>query len=806
MAQIRTLSLDLETYSSENLTKCGVYRYTEAPDFEVLLFGYSADGAPVQVVDLTAGETLPADVRAALTDPAVTKWAFNAQFERVCLSRYLGYPTGQYLDPSSWHCTMVWAATLGLPLSLEGVGAVLGLEKQKLKEGKDLIRYFCTPAKARDGSLIRHYPTDAPEKWSLFKAYNLRDVETEMSIQQKLSKFPVTESEWRNYTLDQQINDRGIMLDRTLVTQAIRCDERFKRTHMEQARSVTGLDNPNSPVQLKAWLAEKGIEADSLSKAAVADMLEKADGEVELALSLRQELAKSSVKKYTAMQTVVGSDDRARGLIQFYGANRTGRYSGRLIQVQNLPQNHLPDLDTARALVRSGNTDAVEMLYDSVPLVLSELIRTAFVPKPGCRFYVADFSAIEARVIAWYAGETWRMDLFRSGGDIYCQSASQMFHVPVEKHGVNGHLRQKGKIAELACIAEGQLVLTDVGLVPIEKVTPKMKLWDGESWVSHGGVIYKGRKGVITYEGLTATPDHLVWVEGQSRPIQFGAAAACGAHLIQTGNGEQPIRLGGNNQPGGTVERGHELHLTTVGMPKAVVQADGYCETAVQRTSVYDIRNAGKHHRFTVSGHLVHNCGYGGSVGALKAMGALNYGLQEEELKPLVDAWRLSNPHITKFWWDVDKAASICVRERTATETHGIRFYYQSGMMFVELPSGRRLVYVKPKMGLNRFGNESVTYEGVGEQKKWLRLESYGPKFVENIVQATARDILAEAMLRLNAAGYRIVMHVHDEVVIEAPPDTSLEDICSVMGQTPTWASGLLLRADGYVCDYYKKD
>ena len=681
---MKNLSIDIESYSSVNLAKSGVYRYAEAPDFEVLLFGYSADGAPVQVVDLAAGETLPTDVRSALTNPAVTKWAFNAQFERVCLSRYLGYPTGQYLDPSSWHCTMVWAATLGLPLSLEGVGAVLGLEKQKLKEGKDLIRYFCTPAKTRDGSLIRHFPTDAPEKWSLFKAYNLRDVETEMSIQQKLSKFPVTESEWRNYTLDQQINDRGIMLDRTLVTQAIRCDERFKRTHMEQARSVTGLDNPNSPAQLKTWLAEKGVEADSLSKAAVAEMLEKYRGprqvdrlvgerrssemtelsaldgsegyaacddagEVELALSLRQELAKSSVKKYTAMQTVVGSDDRARGLIQFYGANRTGRYAGRLIQVQNLPQNHLPDLDAARALVRSGNTDAVEMLYDSVPLVLSELIRTAFVPKPGCRFYVADFSAIEARVIAWIAGEHWRQAVFAKGGDIYCASASQMFHVPVEKHGVNGHLRQKGKIAELAL-------------------------------------------------------------------------------------------------------------------------------------------------------------GYGGSVGALKAMGALNYGLQEEELKPLVDAWRLSNPHITKFWWDVDKAASTCVRERTATETHGIRFYYQSGMMFVVLPSGRRLVYVKPKMGLNRFGNESVTYEGVGEQKKWLRLESYGPKFVENIVQATARDILAEAMLRLNAAGYRIVMHVHDEAVIEAPPDTSLEDICSVMGQTPTWASGLLLRADGYVCDYYKKD
>lgn len=646
---MKTLSIDIETYSSENLAKCGVYRYAESPDFEVLLFGYSADGGPVEVVDLAAGEVLPADVRSALTDPTVTKWAFNAQFERVCLSRFLGYPTGQYLGPSSWRCTMVWAATLGLPLSLEGVGAVLGLEKQKLKEGKDLIRYFCTPAKARDGSRFRHYPSDAPEKWSLFKAYNHRDVETEMAIQQKLSKFSVTESEWVNYTLDQQINDRGIMLDRTLVTNAIRCDEQFKRTHMEQARTVTGLDNPNSPVQLKAWLAEKGVEADSLSKAAVADMLEKADGEVELALSLRQELAKSSVKKYTAMQTVVGSDDRARGLIQFYGANRTGRYAGRLIQVQNLPQNHLPDLDTARALVRSGNTDAVEMLYDSVPLVLSELIRTAFVPKPGCRFYVADFSAIEARVIAWIAGEHWRQEVFANGGDIYCASASQMFHVPVEKHGVNGHLRQKGKIAELAL-------------------------------------------------------------------------------------------------------------------------------------------------------------GYGGSVGALKAMGALNYGLQEEELKPLVDAWRLSNPHITKLWWDVDKAASTCVRERTAAETHGIRFFYQSGMMFIVLPSGRRLVYVKPKMELNRFGNESVTYEGVGEQKKWLRLESYGPKFVENIVQATARDILAEAMLRLNAAGYRIVMHVHDEAVIEAPPDTSLENICSIMGQTPSWANGLLLRADGYVCDFYKKD
>ena len=646
---MKYLSIDIETYSSENLAKWGVYRYCQSPDFEVLLFGYSADGGPVKVIDLANGETIPDEILCALVDDKVIKWAFNAQFERICLSRYLGGSVGTYMDPSSWQCTMVWAATLGLPLSLEGVGAVLGLEKQKLKEGKDLIRYFCTPAKTKDGSTFRRFPADAPDKWEAFKAYNLRDVETEMAIQDKLSKFPVAESEWRNYHLDQQINDRGIMLDMTMVRQAIACDDQFKRTHMEQARSVTGLENPNSPAQLKEWLAERGVEAESLSKAAVLQMLEEADGEVELALSMRQELAKSSVKKYTAMEAVVGTDSRARGLIQFYGANRTGRYAGRLIQVQNLPQNHLPDLDTVRSLIRSGQFDTVELLYDSVPMVLSELIRTAFVPKPGHRFFVADFSAIEARVIAWIAGEQWRQEVFASGGDIYCASASQMFHVPVEKHGINGHLRQKGKIAELAL-------------------------------------------------------------------------------------------------------------------------------------------------------------GYGGSVGALKAMGALNMGVPEEELKPLVDAWRLANPNIVRLWWDIDRAASTCVRERTTTECRGIRFIYQSGMMFIVIPSGRKLVYVKPRMGVNRFGNESVTFEGVGEQKKWLRLESYGPKFVENIVQATARDILAEAMLRLDAHGYKIVMHVHDEAVIEAPANTSLEDICEVMGQTPVWAKGLLLRADGYICDFYKKD
>lgn len=643
------LSIDIETYSSVSLAKSGVYRYVQSPDFEVLLFAYSIDGGPVSVVDLANGEELPSEVLFALVDPKVTKWAFNAQFERVCLSRYLGADVGVYLDPAEWRCTMVWAATLGLPLSLEGVGAVLGLEKQKLKEGKDLVRYFCTPAKNRDGTTFRHLSTDAPDKWECFKAYNLRDVETELAIQTKLSKFPVSESEWQNYILDQQINDRGIMIDRTLVAQAIACDEQFKQTHMEMARSVTGLENPNSPAQLKAWLAEKGVEADNLSKASVLALLEEAEGEVELALSLRQELAKSSVKKYNAMEAAVGSDDRARGLIQFYGANRTGRYAGRLVQVQNLPQNHLPDLDAVRSLIRSGDYDTVEMLYESVPMVLSELIRTSFIPKPGHRFFVADFAAIEARVIAWLAGEQWRQQVFADGGDIYCASASQMFHVPVEKHGINGHLRQKGKIAELAL-------------------------------------------------------------------------------------------------------------------------------------------------------------GYGGSVGALKAMGALNMGVPEEELKPLVDAWRQSNPYITKLWWDVDRAATICVKQRTTAETHGIRFIYQSGMMFIVLPSGRKLVYVKPKMGLNKFGSESITYEGVGTQKKWTRLESYGPKFVENIVQATARDILAEAMLRLDAAGYKIVMHVHDEAVIEAPADTSLEDICRVMGQTPGWANGLILRADGYICDFYKKD
>ena len=644
---MKSLSIDLESFSSAPLNKCGVYKYASSPDFEILLFGYSVDGGPVQVVDFTAGEQLPTEVLSALTDSAVTKWAFNAQFERVCLSRWLGMPVGEYLEPDSWRCTMVWSATLGLPLSLEGVGAILGLEKQKLKEGKDLIRYFCTPAKDRDGGQFRHHPEDAPEKWERFKAYNLRDVETEMAIQQKLSRFPVPENIWDEYHLDQEINDRGIGVDMELVRQAIGMDDLSKEKLTAQMRRLTDLENPNSVQQMKQWLADHGLEMDSLGKKEVAALLKTAPAPLSEVLLLRQQLAKSSVKKYTAMETAVCPDGRARGMFQFYGANRTGRWAGRIIQLQNLPQNHLPDLAEARSVVRTGDLAAVEMLYEDVPDTLSQLIRTAFVPQYGRKFIVSDFSAIEARVIAWFAGEQWRQEVFAQGGDIYCASASQMFHVPVEKHGQNAHLRQKGKIAELAL-------------------------------------------------------------------------------------------------------------------------------------------------------------GYGGSVGALKSMGALEMGVPEEELKPLVDAWRTANPRIVQFWWDVDREVKRCVKERCVTETHGLRFTYQSGFLFITLPSGRRLAYVKPKIGENRFGGESVTYEGVGGTKKWERLESYGPKFVENIVQATARDILMYAMQTLRCCS--IVAHVHDELIIECDRRVSLAAVCEQMGRTPSWANGLLLRADGYECDFYKKD
>ncbi len=662
---MRNLEIDIETYSSVSLQKCGVYKYAESIDFEILLFGYSIDGRPVMTVDLACGEEIPAEVLAALTDDQVTKWAFNAQFERICLSRYLSdqgvsldpfhdqHPlsTGcaRYLRPDSWKCSMVWSAYMGLPLSLEGVGTVLGLEKQKLSEGRDLIRYFsvpCNPTKT-NGGRTRNLPEHDPEKWERYKAYNIRDVETEMQIQERLMKFPVPEAIWDEYYLDQEINDRGIRVDMPFVKQALAIDEISRLRLIEAMKQLTDLENPNSVVQMKSWLSDNGLETETLGKKVVAALIDETEGDVLEALSLRQQLAKSSVKKYQAMENAACSDDRCRGMFQFYGANRTGRFAGRLVQLQNLPQNHMGDLGEARALVRDGNLTALDLLYDDIPDTLSQLIRTAFIPAEGKKFYVADFSAIEARVIAWFAGEDWRTEVFKNGGDIYCASASQMFKVPVEKHGVNGHLRQKGKIAELAL-------------------------------------------------------------------------------------------------------------------------------------------------------------GYGGSVGALKAMGALEMGLTEEELQPLVNAWRQSNPHIVRFWWDIDTAVKKVIREKQPQEVKGTKIFYQSGMLFILLPSGRTLSYVKPRMGENRFGGESVTYEGMGSTKKWERIESYGPKFAENIVQATSRDILMYAMKTLRSCS--IVAHVHDEIIVEADPKMSLEVMCQQMGRVPPWAEGLILRADGYICDFYRKD
>ena len=646
---MQTLSIDLETYSDQPLAKTGVYRYVESPDFEILLFAYSVDGGSVQQIDLACGEKIPPAILAALEDDKVIKWAFNANFERICLSRFLGYPTGDYLEPDSWRCSMVWAAYMGLPLSLEGAGAVLGLEKQKLAEGKDLIKYFCQPCAPTksNGLRTRNLPKHAPDKWLTFKKYNIRDVETEMSIQARLLKYPVPDSVWEEYRLDQEINDRGVGLDMELVRQAIQMDGRSRSELTQAMKELTSLDNPNSVQQMKQWLADNGVETDTLGKKAVAELLKTAPQQLQKVLTLRQQLAKSSVKKYQAMETAVCADGRARGMFQFYGANRTGRWAGRIIQMQNLPQNHLDDLSEARGLVRAGGFDALEMLYEDVPDTLSQLIRTAFVPQEDRKFIVADFSAIEARVIAWLAGEKWRQDVFAQGKDIYCASASQMFGVPVEKHGVNGHLRQKGKIAELAL-------------------------------------------------------------------------------------------------------------------------------------------------------------GHGGSVGALKAMGALEMGLQEDELPALVSAWRQANPKIVQFWWAVDHAVMDAVTRKTTTKTHGIIFSARNGMLFITLPSGRSLAYVKPKIGENRFGGDCITYEGVGGTKKWERIDSYGPKFVENIVQATSRDILCYAMQTLRCCS--IVMHIHDEVVIEADRRMSLQAVCDQMGRTPPWAKGLQLRADGYETDFYKKD
>ena len=650
---MKSISIDLETRSSVDISKSGVYRYAEAEDFAILLFAYAVDGGTVEVIDIANGEQIPQEILDALTDESIIKWAFNANFERVCLSRYLSdlgialdsfrdnHPLSvectRFLNPCSWRCTIVWSAYMGLPLSLAAVGRVLGLEEQKMTEGKALIRYFSTPP--------FHEPTG--ERWELFKDYNRRDVEVEMAIQKRLSKYPVSQSVWEEYVLDQEINDRGIHLDMPLVENAIQIDATTKDKLMDRLKTLTGLENPNSVVQIKEWLKDHGVESDSLDKKSVTALLKTAQSPVSDVLALRQQIAKSSVKKYQAMQNTVCSDGRARGMFQFYGANRTGRFAGRIVQLQNLPQNHLPDLAYARDLVRQGNYEALEMLYDSVPDVLSQLIRTAFTPKEGRKFIVADFAAIEARVLSWLARERWRMDVFANNGDIYCATAGRMFHCNVVKHGENGHLRQYGKLAELSS-------------------------------------------------------------------------------------------------------------------------------------------------------------GYGGSVGALKAFGALESGMKEEELKPLVDAWRSANPNIVDFWWAVDRAAKECIKERSKKMTHGIRFIYQGGMMFIELPSGRRLAYVKPRIGENRFGGESITYMGLDLSKKWARIESYGPKLVENITQAISRDILCYAMQTLRTMD--IVAHVHDELIIECDERVSLVALCEQMARTPPWAEGLLLRADGFECAFYQKD
>lgn len=644
---MKQINIDIETYSNTDLTKAGVYKYADDPSFSVLLFGYSIDLGPVSCIQCAKGEKIPEEIVAALQDESVLKYAFNASFERTCLSAYLGIR----LSPVSWRCTMVASLYLGLPGSLAAVGAVLGLEKQKLTEGKDLIKYFSMPCKPTktNGYRTRNLPEHDPEKWDAFVRYNIRDVETEMGIAKKVSRFPVPDYVWEQYILDQRINDTGVAIDMTLAQQAIECDEECRSRYLTRAQELTGLENPNSPIQLKEWLESQGVIVGSLAKKEVKELLTTADGDVKELLQLRQLLSKSSVKKYTAMEVCCCSDGRAHGLLQFYGANRTGRWAGRLVQVQNLPQNHISDLEVARNLIRNGCFEAAEVLYDSVPDLLSQLIRTAFVPKEGCKFVVADFSAVEARALSWMAGEKWRMDVFAENGDIYCASASQMFGVPVEKHGVNGELRQKGKIAELAL-------------------------------------------------------------------------------------------------------------------------------------------------------------GYGGSVGAMVAMGALDQGLTEDELKPIVDSWRQTNPKIVQLWWEVDKAAIAAVKEKKPIRVKCFTFHYESGFLIAALPSGRSLYYAKPRIMRNEYDRDSLTYEGVGTGKRWERIESYGPKIIENLTQALCRDLLAEAMLRLSNAGYRIVMHVHDEVVIEAPMDADVETVCKIMSQPPSWAQGLVLNAAGYECMFYQKD
>lgn len=962
------LSADLETFSSVDIKSAGAWRYIDSPDFEILLFAYAVDDSPVQVVDLASGETPPAWLIEALHDPAYTKHAHNAAFEFAALSKVYGR-----MEPEQWRCSMAHALYCGYPGSLEGAGAAIGLpqDKRKLDTGKALIRYFCIPCKPTksNGGRTRNYPRHDPDKWRLFKEYNAQDVEAEREIERRLASYPLPPDIQKQWETDLRIARRGVYVDQDMVEGALEIGASTTTALMTQAQVLTGLDNPNSGTQLLGWLHSRGAELPNLQKETVADALKsELPEDARTALKIRQNLGKTSTKKYDALETCVCSDGRVRGLLQFYGANRTGRWAGRLVQVQNLPRTYIQQLDLARGLVKERKTDALRVCFGSVQDTLSQLIRTAFIAAPGKVLIDADFSAIEARVIAWLAGEEWRLEAFRQGKDIYCESASRIYGVPVVKHGENGHLRAKGKVAELACIAEGQPVLTDRGPVPIEQVTTNDRVWDGENWVSHSGVIYKGEREIITYEGLTATPDHLVWIEGQPRPVQFGIAAARGAHLVQTEHGGQAVRLGHDHQPGKTMERelesllrpdtmhglrsnamaepkqpaarriegvpellaaeadtemaGQKAHrseaemreperqgipqlrgardqvqlrerdgsgalpnrdLRATGTPHGdrphrqheglragepsvrdtrgeqreqtddglveiraevlavcvqhddpeTVQRDdargdhqrrrgrGESQTKVlaenRRTArVYDIRDAGQHHRFTVSGKLVHNCGFGGSVGAMQRMGGSDLNMTEDELKQIVDDWRAASPRIVKLWYDLQDAAIRAIRG-TPCSSHGAIFRRETDLLSghtaltMQLPSGRKLFYLEPELGENRWGGESITYLGVDQEtKKWGRIETYSGKLAENMTQAVARDCLAAAIENVEAAGLPVVFHIHDEIVIEAErfgtDEEMLDRVTALMTKPIPWAPGLPLKAEGWVGQYFKKD
>lgn len=960
------LGIDIETYSSIDLKTCGVYRYVESPDFEILLFGYAYDDEPVQVIDLTAFEDIPDRVLHDLTDPRVTKTAYNANFERTCISKQYGIEC----DPLQWKCTSVWALALGLPGNLAGVAEVLKLDALKDAKGKALIKYFSIPCKPTktNGERTRNYPHHDPEKWEEYKSYNCQDVVVEREVRHMLERFPIPQHEWILWALDQRINDRGVRLDPVLFHQAIDCDDQYEKRLVREAQELTGLDNPNSLAQLKEWLSEHGLDTpDGLSKDYMPSLLDAApNDETRRMLELRQEMSKTSVDKYNAMNRSMCDDERARGLLQFCGANRTWRWAGRLIQIQNLPQNKFKDLELARETLRSGDFELLEMLFGSPPFALSQLIRTAFIPSEGCRFIVSDFSAIEARVIAWLADEQWVLDVFRGDGRIYEATASQMFKVPFEtiaKGQANYALRQKGKVAVLACIAEGQLVLTHTGLVPIENVTTDHLLWDGFHWVSHDGVVDRGVKEVFSYDGLTATGEHTVWIEGESRSVQFDYAASSGARLVQSGYGRDSIRVGRDNWSRETVREGalaepdginpmlllrsgavdqllqpdsrevvgmsgvlsakenstlarpsvnsgqgslresersavlqlrssgHSIQLplgygsrfvddqefraarTTLGVGSGEQQrplragkpslgdsdhelrepknhgpirmdprgmalcsecsneetlsrddkrpdyrrgkasSSGQTEELAgnrHEARVYDILNAGPLNRFTVSGKLVHNCGYGGGANALVAMGALKGGIAEEELPGLVKQWRQTNKNIVKLWYATEDAAVTAVREKTTVKlAHGVQYRYEGGMLFADLPSGRSLAYVNPRIKPEpKFNKEGLVFDGMDQvKKKWMSHRTYGGRLVENLTQAIARDCLAVSMMRLDAEGYTINMHVHDEVVLDVPIGTgSLEHVTSVMSKDIAWAPGLPMRAAGYVCSFYKKD